>query len=184
MNTPSLILTWVSPRPSENVPCLWRCVSWRARPTKSLMSINQWTRARQRLTFGEMKCFLHQTLLERTYLATQVDIRGVGLIPRLGRSAGGRHGNLLHCSCLENPMNREAQWWLQSWAWNIYQYTTDDGSLLGGLQSLESLRVGPGWVTNHTHTHTHTQLMTIMGKFKIKTWIGFKWLFLIYIKKL
>ena len=128
-----------------------------------------------------MKCFLHQTLLERTYLATQVDIRDVGLIPRLGRSPGGGHGNLLHYPCLENPMNREAQWWLQSWAWNTYQYPTDDGSLLGGLQSLESLRVGPGWVTNHTHTHT--QLRTIMGKFRIKTWIGFKWLFLIYIKK-
>ena len=31
-----------------------------------------------------------------------------GLIPGLGRSPGGGHGNPLHCSCLENPMNRGA----------------------------------------------------------------------------
>ena len=34
----------------------------------------------------------------------------VGLIPGSGRSPGGGHGNLLHYSCLENPMNRGA-WW-------------------------------------------------------------------------
>jgi len=32
------------------------------------------------------------------------DIRDVGLIP------GEEHGNPLHYSCLENPMDREA-WW-------------------------------------------------------------------------
>ena len=31
------------------------------------------------------------------------DIRGTGLIPGLGRSLGGRHGNPLQYSCLENP---------------------------------------------------------------------------------
>ena len=30
------------------------------------------------------------------------------LIPGLGRSPGGRHGNSLQCSCLENPMDRGA----------------------------------------------------------------------------
>ena len=34
------------------------------------------------------------------------DIRDRGLIPGLGRSPGGGHGNLLQCSCLENPMDR------------------------------------------------------------------------------
>ena len=29
-----------------------------------------------------------------------------GLIPGLGRSPGGGHGNLLQYSCLENPMDR------------------------------------------------------------------------------
>ena len=32
------------------------------------------------------------------------------LIPGLGRSPGGGHGNALQCSCLENPMDRGA-WW-------------------------------------------------------------------------
>ena len=33
-----------------------------------------------------------------------------GLIPGLGRSPGGRNGNPLQNSCLENPMDRGAQW--------------------------------------------------------------------------
>ena len=36
------------------------------------------------------------------------DIRDVGSIPGWGRSPGGGHGNLLQCSCLENPMDRGA----------------------------------------------------------------------------
>ena len=38
------------------------------------------------------------------------DLRDVGLIPGLGRSPGGGHGNPLQYSCLENPMDRGA-WW-------------------------------------------------------------------------
>ena len=34
------------------------------------------------------------------------DIRDMGLIPASGRSPGGRHGNPLQYSCLENPMDR------------------------------------------------------------------------------
>ena len=36
------------------------------------------------------------------------DIRDMGLIPGPGRSPGGRHGNPLQCSCLENPIDRGA----------------------------------------------------------------------------
>ena len=32
----------------------------------------------------------------------------LGVIPGLGRSPGGRHGNPLQYSCLENPMDRGA----------------------------------------------------------------------------
>ena len=38
------------------------------------------------------------------------NIRDSGSIPGLGRSPGGRHGNPLQYSCLENPMERGA-WW-------------------------------------------------------------------------
>ena len=36
------------------------------------------------------------------------DITDPGLIPGLGRSPGGGHGNPLQYSCLENPMDRGA----------------------------------------------------------------------------
>ena len=36
------------------------------------------------------------------------DTRDLGLIPGLGRSPGGGHGNPLQYSCLENPMDRGA----------------------------------------------------------------------------
>ena len=36
------------------------------------------------------------------------DIRDEGLIPLLGRSPGGEHGDPLQYSCLENPMDRGA----------------------------------------------------------------------------
>ena len=36
------------------------------------------------------------------------DIRDMGSIPGPGRSPGGRHGNPLQCSCLENPIDRGA----------------------------------------------------------------------------
>ena len=36
------------------------------------------------------------------------NVRDVGSIPGLGRSSGGRHGNTLQYSCLENSMDRGA----------------------------------------------------------------------------
>ena len=38
------------------------------------------------------------------------DIGDMGLIPGLGRSPGGEHGNPLQYSCLENLMDKGA-WW-------------------------------------------------------------------------
>ena len=40
------------------------------------------------------------------------DIRGAGLIPGSGRSPEGGHGNSLQYSCLENPMDRGAWWYM------------------------------------------------------------------------
>ena len=36
--------------------------------------------------------------------ASEGDARDAGLIPELGRSPGGRNGNLLQYSCLGNPL--------------------------------------------------------------------------------
>ena len=41
-------------------------------------------------------------------LANAGDIRDTYAIPVSGISPGGGHGNPLHYSCLENPMDREA----------------------------------------------------------------------------
>ena len=41
--------------------------------------------------------------------ASSGDVRDSGSVPGSGRSPGGRHGNPLQYSCLENPMDRGAQ---------------------------------------------------------------------------
>ena len=49
-------------------------------------------------------------LVVKNSLTNAGNIRDAGLIPGLGRSPGGGHGNALQYSCLENPMDRGA-WW-------------------------------------------------------------------------
>ena len=49
-------------------------------------------------------------LVVKNSLVNAGDIRDVGLIPGLGRSPGGEHGNPLQYSCPENPMDR-GSWW-------------------------------------------------------------------------
>ena len=45
-------------------------------------------------------------LMVKKLPANAGDFRDVGLIPWLGRSPGGRQGNPLQYSCLENTMDR------------------------------------------------------------------------------
>ena len=49
-------------------------------------------------------------LVVKNLPANAGDTREEDLIPGLGRSPGGGHGNPLQHSCLENPMDRGA-WW-------------------------------------------------------------------------
>ena len=51
-----------------------------------------------------------QASLMAQRLRNRLQARDLGLIPGLGRSPGGEHGNPLQYSCLENPMDRGA--WL------------------------------------------------------------------------
>ena len=48
-------------------------------------------------------------LLIKSLPANAGDARDMGLIPGLGRSTGGGHGNPLQYSCLENSMDRGAR---------------------------------------------------------------------------
>ena len=58
------------------------------------------------------------------------NVEDVGLIPGLGRSPGGEHGNQFQYSCLENAHSRRA-WWdtvpevkkSQTWLSDSTQYT-------------------------------------------------------------
>ena len=60
------------------------------------------------------KCFSQEERVICVYIAdSQVvlvinagDVRDVGLMPGLGKSPGGGHGNPFAYSCLENPMYR------------------------------------------------------------------------------
>ena len=56
-------------------------------------------------------------LLVKNLPANTGDIREVDLIPGLGRSPGGGHGNPLQYSCLENLMDRGT--WLSGVALGI-----------------------------------------------------------------
>ena len=51
---------------------------------------------------------LKLVLVVRNLPANARDIRDLGLIPGSRRSPGGRNGNPLQYSCLENPMDRGA----------------------------------------------------------------------------
>ena len=51
----------------------------------------------------------------KTLPADVGDIRNVGSVPGLGGFPGGRHGNPLQYSCLENPMDR-GTWWAMNLA--------------------------------------------------------------------
>ena len=57
-----------------------------------------------KLVIGFAKAF--QVALKVKKPLTYADVRDMGLISGLGRSPGGGHGNPLHYSCQENPMDR------------------------------------------------------------------------------
>ena len=62
-------------------------------------------------------------LVVKNPIANAGDIRDAGLIPGPGRSPGEGHGNLLQCSCLENPMDRGA------WCATVHRVTKSQTQL-------------------------------------------------------
>ena len=77
-------------------------------------SISSWSHPCQRYPthFYRLLSFIHGAsqgvLVVKNSSASAGDIRGVGLIPGLGRCPGGGDGNPLRDSCLENSMDRRA----------------------------------------------------------------------------
>ena len=74
------------------------------------------------------------------------DTSDVSSVCESGKSPGGGHGNSLQYSCLENPMDRGAQW-------ATVQRAT---KLLYNVVSVSAVQQSE-YV--HTHTHTHTELL-------------------------
>ena len=66
------------------------------------------------------------------------DIRVMGSIPESGRSPGGRLGNLLQYSCLENPVDKGA-WQAISHRVGRKEWDMDRGSLINQWRE--------GWVS-------------------------------------
>ena len=56
------------------------------------------------VNYGQWESFPGGSVLK----TIPANARDMALIPGLGRSPGGGNGNLLQCSCLENPMDRGA----------------------------------------------------------------------------
>ena len=73
-------------------------------------------------------------LVVKNPFASIGDLRDVCLIPGLGRSPGGRHGNPAPDSCLENPRDREA-WWV-----TIHR-VTNSWTQLGQLSTQHSYKL-------------------------------------------
>ena len=69
--------------------------------------------------------------------------RDLGLIPGLGRSAGGGHGNPLQCSCLENPVDRGA------WRATVHQVAKSQTRLSDCPQHIRRLHCVPFQFISH-----------------------------------
>ena len=78
-------------------------------------------------------------LVVKNLFANAGDIREVGSVPGSGRSSGGRHGNPLQYSCLENPHGQRSLAGYNPWG-------PKDSDMTETIQ--------------HTHTHTHTHNLT------------------------
>ena len=69
-------------------------------------------------------------LVAKNSAANAGDLRNTGFVPGPGRPPGGRHGNPLQYSRLENPMDRGA-WWAT--VGRVIKSQTTEAASLAGL---------------------------------------------------
>ena len=96
------------------------------------------------------------------------DVRETGSISGSGRSSGGRNGNPLQYSCLENPMDREA------WQATVYG-VTKRWTRLKWL----SMRVQEGKVDSPrlgASLYTHAKSQIVLNSCLIKNWPSALWI--------
>ena len=81
----------------------------RLETTGLVSKLVSWVLLRQSNKLTKPKGGASQVALVAKNLPVNIgDVRDVGSIPGVGRSSGGRDGNPLQYSCLENPMDRRA----------------------------------------------------------------------------
>ena len=119
-------------RQSENDAHLWMCLVVKVKPdaikntiafqvrfmnvrfmNHSKLHVVKWEKTRLNtnlLGISELKWTGMGELKSDDGEESACNVGDLGSIPGLGRFPGGRHGNPLQYSCLENPMDRGA-WW-------------------------------------------------------------------------
>ena len=92
-----------------------------------------------------------------SYKESIIQFRRHGLIPGLGRSPGGGHGNLLQYSCLETPMDRGA------WQATVYGVTKSQTGLSDWAHAWGWLFLGFSWThvqQGHTNSRSDSAICT------------------------
>ena len=127
-NLPTMLETWVQSLGwedtlEEGMATHFSLLAWRLpKDTRAWqITVHGVAKSRTRLSDKAQHSLLwmwaSQVLVVKNLPAIEGDIRDMGLIPGLGRSPGGSHGNPLQYSCLENPMDRG------TWQATVYRVT-------------------------------------------------------------
>ena len=100
------------------------------------------------------------------------DTRDTGLIPQLGRSLGGGHGNSLQHSCLENPMDRGACQFMVRMAphssYSCLENPMDGGAWWAAVHGVTKSRT---WLSDFTFTyHFHALEKEMATHFSVLAW--------------
>ena len=89
------------------------------------------------------------------YLPMQIDLRDIGSMCGSRRSAGGRHGNPLQRSCLENPTER-GPWWA------IVCGVTHSRTQLKRLSTYKSMGDGVALGTTDSHSFPNFPAVSLL----------------------
>ena len=162
-----------NPCNSEFNVCIWEIYSgfsfpdwlWFLQLVADMLLLVQETKGIK--TYPEKQIDLKYSLVVRN-LPVNADIRDQSLIPGLGRSPGGGHGNPLQYSCLEDPTDRGAcqvivyrvtkSWtWLKRLSMHTCTRTIWTVSMTGDSITSRCIRI-PGI----SHCHSHFQMMFLL----------------------
>ena len=110
---------------------------------------------------------LPQWLSSRESACNAGDAWDMDSIPGSGRSTGGRHGNPLQYSCLENPTDRGA-WWLHSMGCKELDTTkVTEHSTWSNLAEYDRKKKNSGSNKKHCFSHTWRVVQDLYGSSRV-----------------